>query len=276
MGDKQQQKTLSNPQTPNIIIMMKFPVAAAILGLVAQSAQAFRCRDIDVSHADLRTKLQEAIEPSSGLNLNMWATLVDRDGVVCHVAYSGEDRGSQWPGSRVISAQKANTANSFSLDGLALSSGQLYGTVQEGGSLYGLQASNPVNAEAAYGRGSSSAKQYGEDRRDPMVGKRIGGINVFGGGLALYQNCRVVGAIGVSGDTSCTDHSVAWRLRDYLGLDDMTNCPDGRDDVAGVSGVPGMPDDLIFVDSVTAGNFEHPNNCPGFSAGLGPMEPVGV
>ena len=26
------------------------------------------------------------------------------------------DRGAQWPGSRVISAQKANTANAFSLD----------------------------------------------------------------------------------------------------------------------------------------------------------------
>src|SRR5689334_12488478 len=53
---------------------------------------------------------------TSGLNNNMWATIVDRDGIVCAVAFSGINRGAQWPGSRVISAQKANTANSFSLD----------------------------------------------------------------------------------------------------------------------------------------------------------------
>ncbi len=47
---------------------------------------------------------------TSGLNNQMWATLVDRDGVVCAVAFSGVNRGAQWPGSRVISAQKANTA----------------------------------------------------------------------------------------------------------------------------------------------------------------------
>jgi uncharacterized protein GlcG (DUF336 family) len=37
-----------------------------------------------------------------------------------------------------------------------------------------------------------------------MVGQKIGGVNVFGGGLALYNKYRqVVGAVGVSGDTSC-------------------------------------------------------------------------
>ena len=46
----------------------------------------------------------------------MWATVVNRDGVVCAVVFSGTNRGAQWPGSRVISAQKANTANAFSLD----------------------------------------------------------------------------------------------------------------------------------------------------------------
>jgi hypothetical protein len=51
----------------------------------------------------------------------------------------GDERGDQWPGSRVISAQKANTANAFSLPGLALSTAQLFSAVQPGGSLYGLQ-----------------------------------------------------------------------------------------------------------------------------------------
>jgi hypothetical protein len=48
---------------------------------------------------------------SSGLNNQMWGTIVDRDGIVCAVAFTGVNRGAQWPGSRVISAQKANTAN---------------------------------------------------------------------------------------------------------------------------------------------------------------------
>ena len=69
---------------------------------------------------------------TSGLDFQMWATLVDRDGVVCAVAFSGRERGSQWPGSRVISAQKANTANAFSLDNLALSTANLYSAVQPG------------------------------------------------------------------------------------------------------------------------------------------------
>src|SRR5262249_45047452 len=124
---------------------------------------------------------------TSGLNNHMWATVVDRDGIVCAVAFSGANRGAQWPGSRVISAQKANTGNAFSLDassntngsgqakGLALSTANLYSAVQPGGSLFGLQASNPVNAELAY-RGASSV--FGT-AVDPMKGGKIGGVNVF-------------------------------------------------------------------------------------------------
>ena len=53
-----------------------------------------------------------------------------------------------------------------------------------------------------------------------MVGGRIGGVNVFGGGLALYERrATLVGAIGVSGDTSCADHNIAWRTRNSLNLD---------------------------------------------------------
>jgi len=56
----------------------------------------------------------------------MWGSVVNRDGIVCAVAFTGGDRGDQWPGSRVISAQKANTANAFSLPGLALSTANLW------------------------------------------------------------------------------------------------------------------------------------------------------
>src|SRR5438093_8447184 len=139
---------------------------------------------------------------NGGLNLDMWGSLVDRDGLVCAVAFTGTDRGQQWPGSRVISAQKANTANAFSLPKLSLSTANLFTATQPGGSLFGLQLSNLVSTDVAY---SGAPGHYGQ-ANDPMVGGRIGGINVFGGGLALYnKNHEIVGGLGVSGDTSCRD-----------------------------------------------------------------------
>ena len=119
------------------------------------------------------------------------------DGTVCAVAYTGAKVGDQWLGSRVISAQKANTANAFSLPGLALSTANLYSPTQPGGSLFGLQFSNPVDTQVAY---AGSAADFGT-AKDPLVGARIGGVNVFGGGLALYDAKGTrVGALGVSGD----------------------------------------------------------------------------
>src|SRR5207244_10961946 len=68
-------------------------------------------------------------------------------------------------------------------------------------------------------RSSDLATNFGTGS-DPMVAHRIGGVNVFGGGLALYNGAHVlVGAIGVSGDSSCADHNIAWRTRNDLGLD---------------------------------------------------------
>src|SRR6185312_16075389 len=130
------------------------------------------------SYASLQKQLAAAqAQSNGGFGLNMWATIVNRDGVVCAVAFTGKNRGDQWPGSRVISAQKANTANAFSLPTLALSTANLYSAVQPGGSLYGLQHSNPVDTQVAY-RGP--APNFGQGN-DPMVGYRIGGVNVFGG-----------------------------------------------------------------------------------------------
>jgi uncharacterized protein GlcG (DUF336 family) len=215
-------------------------------------------------YAELKTALAAAtMTESSGLNNQMWGTIVDRDGIVCAIAFSGKSRDSQWPGSRVISAQKANTANAFGLDassagdgsgqakGLALSTANLYSAVQPGGSLYGLQFSNPVDTGVAY-RGAST--NYGT-ATDAMVGGKSGGVNVFGGGLALFSTGqKMVGAVGVSGDTSCADHMIAWRVRNALKLDHMAG-------VGGVSGDPARPDNIIFdigTNGQSAGGFGHP------------------
>ena len=121
------------------------------------------------SQAALRAALGAAVavgngvpNGNGGLGFNMWASLVANDGTVCAVAFSGNRYTDQWLGSGVISAQKANTANDFSLSngapastslfptGLSLSTANLYSAVQPGGSLYGLQHSNPVDPEIAY------------------------------------------------------------------------------------------------------------------------------
>jgi len=205
------------------------------------NADASACAGLP-SHAQLKAALTAARnQGNGGFNLDMWATVVNRDGVVCAVAFTGADRGSQWPGSRVISAQKANTANAFSLPKLALSTADLYSAVQPGGSLFGLQASNPVNTDVAY-RGDPD--NYGR-ANDPMVGGHIGGVNVFGGGLALYNaKGQLLGAIGVSGDSSCADHNIAWRARHTLNLDFVPG---------GVGPDTTRPDNIVYDITAAAG-----------------------
>ncbi|MHC5212385.1 MAG: GlcG/HbpS family heme-binding protein [Planctomycetota bacterium] len=203
---------------------------------------AWKLPDYDKVTATLRSVVEE---DNGGFGLQMWATIVDRDGVVLLVTHSGKERGDQWPGSRVISAQKANTANAFSLPGLALSTANLFAAVQPGNSLYGLQASNPVDIRVAY---AGAAYDFGT-AFDPLVGHRIGGVNVFGGGLPLYaEGGELLGALGVSGDSSVADHVIAWKLRDALGLDHIPG---------GVS--PTKDDNMVldFVDGKSASGWGH-------------------
>ena len=168
------------------------------------------------THEELTVVLKEIQqEANGGFGFHMWATVVDRDGVVKIVTFSGEDRHSQWPGSRVISAQKAYTANAFSLPKFALSTANLYAATQPGGSLYGLQHSNPIDVSVTY----DDAKTRGT-KNDSILDWCIGGVNVFGGGLALYAACgKLLGGLGVSGDSSCADHNIAWKIRHALELD---------------------------------------------------------
>ena len=207
-----------------------------------------------VTQAGLQAALTTGLSSTNGgLDFPMWATVVDRAGVVVAVVNSGPAVDDQWLGSRAISAQKANTANAFSLDGFALSTANLFSAVQPGGSLFGLQESNPVSTDVVYGGDQS---QYGTVN-DYMVGKKPGGVNVFGGGLALYDatSGQVIGAVGLSGDTSCADHNIAWRVRHALNMD---NVPAGVAPAVGAN--PAGKDNIIF-DIGAAGSasgFGHP------------------
>lgn len=250
--------------------MRKSIINLALLGsLVAASNMAFadwknsershsassNCAALP-SHSALKAALTDARRADhGGFDLDMWGTVVDRDGIVCAVAFTGSDRGAQWPGSRAISAQKANTANAFSLPGLALSTANLFTATQPGGSLFGLQFSNPVDTEAAY---KGPSKNYGQ-HNDPLVGVKIGGVNVFGGGLALYDSTgALLGAIGVSGNSSCADHNIAWLTRHALHLDYVPS---------GVSGDSARPDNIVYditpgvgqMSGVSAKGWGHPD-----------------
>ena len=132
----------------------------------------------------------------------MWSAIVDRKGVLCSVINSGND---PWPGSRDIAIAKATTANGFSNSALALSTANIYGPTQPGGSLYGLNNSNPFNPWF--------------NPQNSGIGFVPGGIITFGGGVALYLGGQVIGGLGVSGDTSCADHAISYRMRHLAGLD---------------------------------------------------------
>ncbi len=206
-------------------------------------------------------ELTAALDAASAAGVNnggifsparMWAAIVDRAGRVVHVTKTtGSD---PWPGSRVIAMQKAYTANAFSNDGLALSTANLFKAVQPGGSLFGLQFSNPVNPLLAYG---GAPHKFGTKNDPAAKGKKIvGGVNVFGGGLPIYDpnTGEVLGGIGVSGDSSCADHVIAWRIRHALGY---TQVPGGvNTGNYGGAVAPANGDDNIIFD-LTNG-FGHP------------------
>jgi uncharacterized protein GlcG (DUF336 family) len=153
---------------------------------------------------NLQGKLASVVQMANGGLFQpnrMWSAVVDRKGRLCSVIASNSDA---WPGSRAIAIAKAETANDFSNNIVALSTANLYGPTQPGGSLYGLNNSNPFNPLFnAQGTG---------------VGYVPGGIITFGGGVPLYASGQVIGGLGVSGDTSCADHSVAFRMRAAAGL----------------------------------------------------------
>lgn len=163
----------------------------------------------------------------------MWGAIVNRQGEVCTVTTSTADPTQAWPGSQAFAKAKAYTANAFSLDGLALSTARLFTFVQPNHSLYGLNQSNLFNPKFL----APSTGQGGGD------GQIAGGIITFGGGVPLYRNGKIIGGLGISGDTACADHEIAKRVRDFANL----NPPGGS-----------LVDDITYSGADGASVFTHP------------------
>jgi hypothetical protein len=65
----------------------------------------------------------------------------------------------------------------------------------------------------------------------------------FGGGVPIYKSGKIIGGLGISGDTSCTDHEIAKRVRTLAGL----NPPGGA-----------LVDDITYSAADGASVFTHP------------------
>ncbi len=222
------------------------PAIAALFAASAASAQGFGASGSDPQGCGIpgaivtgvQSKLAQVVQMQNGglfsPNL-MWSAVVDRTGRLCSVIKTGD----AWPGSRAIAIAKAFTANGFSNNQLALSTANLYAPTQPGGSLYGLNNSNPFNPFLL--------------PQDIGVGFVAGGVITFGGGVALYSGGNVVGGLGVSGDTSCADHAIAYRMRHLAGLDGI---PAG----AGLNGT----DNIVYLTPTEPPNtgFAQPHCLP--------------
>ena len=219
----------------SVLTLSLFGCMLAVTGVQAGGAN---CVALPTA-ADLRTFLINATSPTGVATYGtvgglfqggrMWAAVVNSDGELCASNTSTTDPRQVWPGSQAIAKAKAYTANAFSLDDFALSTARLYTFTQPGHSLNSLGQSNLFDSRFLAAPG-------GQGGGDNQI---TGGLIFFGGGVPIYQGGKIVGGLGVSGDTACADHEVAKRVRDLAGLN-----PSG-----------GMlADDIVYSASV----FAHP------------------
>lgn len=198
--------------------MSRMLTAGAIAGLLMAVAATAHAGDGDSScglNPSVVRKIQKTLlavtqlaDGNGGIFKpnRMWSAVVDRQGRLCSIINTDATNGDAWPGSRAIAIAKAETANDFSNSQLALSTANLYAPSQPGGSLWGLNNSNPFNPVF-------------DDERTQAIGEVPGGIITFGGGVALYSGGKVIGGLGVSGDSSCADHAISYRMRHKAGFD---------------------------------------------------------
>ncbi len=212
-----------------LVSVLAFPLAAV--------AQEYNVNCIGLpTAAEIKQALIAAGGPAIGGLFNgtrMWGAVVNRDGELCAYATSTDDPKQVWPGSQAIAKAKAYTANAFSLDNLALSTARLYTFSQPGHSLWSLGQSNSFDPQFLAPTGGQGGGKN----------QIAGGLIFFGGGLPLYVGTKIIGGLGVSGDTSCADHEVAKFVRDALGL----NPPGGK-----------SVDDITYSSKDGASVFTHP------------------
>lgn len=210
-------------------------MASAFLFASASTAMAYsKCKALP-SAEELKSTLMTVLAKNDygGDGHPAWVTLMDASGTVCAVVTSIDNPGPDADvtttmsglGHRILSAHKANTSNTYSHDHIALASGNLYWLTLPGTAMYGTTLPT-LDAEQL---SAGEPRNWGT-KRDPMIGKRVGGFSALAGGLPLFNAAHhKVGAIGVSGNPFCTAHTVAWKMRELLagGAYSVKNVPSG-------------------------------------------------
>ena len=214
-------------------------ILSVFIGLAlcaATEAAAANCNDLPTATELRQAMLAAAKLPNAGglfEGARMWGAIVNRDGEICIYITSTSDPTQVWPGSQAIAKAKAYTANAFSLDSLALSTAMLYTFTQPGHSLWSLGQSNLWHP-------ALTAAPGGQSGGNNQIG---GGLIFFGGGVPIYRAGKIIGGLGISGDTSCADHEIAKRTRNVLGL----NPPGGA-----------LADDIVYSTPDPPSVFAHP------------------
>ena len=216
-------------------MMKRLVLSLVLIVSMGVGGYAANCKDLP-SEDDLRAAMIASANATAGGLFNgarMWAAVVNRDGEICGSITSTGDPTQVWPGSQAIAKAKAYTANAFSLDPLALSTAMLYTFTQPGHSLNSLGQSNLFNPHFL-------AAPTGQGGGNNQI---AGGLIFFGGGVPLYKNGKIIGGLGISGDTACTDHEIAKRVRNNLGF----NPPRGA-----------TVDDIVYSPPDPPSVFAHP------------------
>src|SRR5438045_8372984 len=135
--DNRQEITMHVNHWHRAIVLALF-VAGSVLALAQNPTDCSKVPDHSKLKAALTAAVKEGKGKNGGLGNQEWATVVNRDGIVCAVVFTGPNRGAEWPGSRLISAEKANTANAFTTDNFAISTGKVYAAAQPCNYLYSI------------------------------------------------------------------------------------------------------------------------------------------
>lgn len=205
----------------------------------ATSSMANTCADLPTAK-ELKAALVSVAKldggvSNGGVGAPEWLTEVDSSGVICAIVHNlpgGTDVTAHLSIThRILSAQKAGISNGFSRSnglpgtGLAVSSANIFFGSQFNEVAQGLDSLVNPQLNPYVG----NPKTWGSPS-DPLVGKRIGATAAIPGGLSLWDSTKTkVGAIGASGDFRCTDHVIAWKVREILrkGAYSVANVPYG-------------------------------------------------
>ena len=146
MEDRSMDRTPSRSRAARTI-----GAAVAVTGLLTlvTSASGFAIDGTDCSelpdHAALGSALAAARgEANGGFDLDMWGTIVNRDGVVCAVAFTGGTAGTSGPAAASSRPRRPTPRTPSACPASRSRRPTSTPPSQPGGSLYGLQHSNPV------------------------------------------------------------------------------------------------------------------------------------